>query len=459
MLRARRGVEELRAGEQIGACALRGEAAHQARENVLLHHRGFPRERGEHGVAIRGAVRFERPPAEQGNARIGGIGIAAQQRGNQRQRLIRGQPARRGRHLRAHFGVGLGRGETQQRRRKTIRQFPGIAEQPDAPRAHGGLRVRERGERRGFVERAHLMQRPQGFQRGMLRRLAQRGAQRIERRGIAPLAEQAHGGLAMPAVRMREQRDELRARFHREIHVLFERHVFSAKAVDAPGARVDLALVVLPVRDVFLVEIRHVNRAVGRVREIDRAERRIGPRERDAGVARLEGRAARVAFADDDIAVQWIGGEEASGIARGQRGAVGDDRRVGEARDGVAAFHHVEKAEGERMSGRPEFSRIDALLQHQRLLHVVKAARPAAVVAGVQPSLAVEIQLEHIAAALRENLVGFRGWMIPPDHAALVKHAGEIRRVHAGARDAARRGAALPAVEPAVRSPHEPVRD
>ena len=79
---------------------------------------------------------------------------------------------------------------------------------------------------------------------------------------------------------------------------------------------IDLALIVLPVRDVFLVEIRDVNRAVGRVRDEDRAERRVGARERDAGVVRLESRAAREAFRDDDIAMQRIGGEEAARVLR-----------------------------------------------------------------------------------------------------------------------------------------------
>ena len=111
MFERRRGVEQSRAREQIGARSRGGETAHQPREDVLLRHRGIPRQRGDHRVAIFRAVRFERPPAEQRNARIARIDIAAEQRGDQRQRLIRGQAARGAGELRAHFGVGLRGGE------------------------------------------------------------------------------------------------------------------------------------------------------------------------------------------------------------------------------------------------------------------------------------------------------------------------------------------------------------
>ena len=303
MLGGRRGVEQARAGEQVGARFRDGEAAHEARENVLLHQRGIPREHGEHSVAVLRAVGFERPPAEQRDARVGGIRIAAQQRADQGQCLLRGQASRGGGELGAHFRIRLRGGQRKERRHSCRRptqcakrqislahwrlagRFAGwfwvgdrnvaapwarIAEQADAPRAHRRLRMRERGECRRFVERAHLMQRPQCLQRRMLRCVFQGFAQRLQRRGFAPLAEQAHGGLAVPAVRVVEQRDELRARLHGEIHVLVERRFLSADAVDAARARVDLPLVILPVRDVFLVEVRHVNPAIRRVREIHR---------------------------------------------------------------------------------------------------------------------------------------------------------------------------------------------
>ena len=157
--------------------------------------------------------------------------------------------------------------------------------------------------------------------------------------------------------------------------------------------------------------------------------------------------------------MQRIGGEEAPGIARRQRRAVGDDRGVGETRDGVARFHRVEKAERERIRLRAELPRINPLLQHQRALHVVKAARLAAVVPRVQAAFGIEIQLERIAPALRENFIHLRRRMVAPDHARLAIHAGKIRRIHAGARDAARRRAALRAVKPAVRPPCKAVRD
>ena len=90
VFRGRRRVEQTRAGKQIGVRAGGGEAAHDPRKEVLFHQDGIPRERGEDGIAVLRALRFEHPPAKQRNAWISSINIAADQLSNQREALIRG---------------------------------------------------------------------------------------------------------------------------------------------------------------------------------------------------------------------------------------------------------------------------------------------------------------------------------------------------------------------------------
>ena len=74
---------------------------------------------------------------------------------------------------------------------------------------------------------------------------------------------------------MTEQRDELLSGLRGEIDVRFEFRILAGDAVDAACRRVDLILVMLPVSDVELIHVGDVERAIGRVRNIDRPERGI----------------------------------------------------------------------------------------------------------------------------------------------------------------------------------------
>src|SRR5688572_29208266 len=71
----------------------------------------------------------------------------------------------------------------------------------------------------------------------------------------------------------------------------------------------------------------------------------------------------------------------------------------------------------------------------------------------------VELEAERVPAAFGEDFKRARVRMITPHHATLEIDARRVRRVDAGARDAARRRAPLRAVEPAVWSPGETVRN
>src|SRR5439155_8437542 len=88
-----------------------------------------------------------------------------------------------------------------------------------------------------------------------------------------------------------------------------------------------------------------------------------------------------------------------------------------------------------------------------RPLQVMKATGVAAVVAGENPALVVDLDPERVAAALGEDFVAMGFGMITPDVLALRRD--KIRRARAA--HVCRYGAALGGVEPAVGSPAQTV--
>ena len=97
------------------------------------------------------------------------------------------------------------------------------------------------------------------------------------------------------------------------------------------------------------------------------------------------------------------------------------------------------------------------MLEVKAVLHVVKTACAAAVVAGEQSPGGIEFQPENVAAALSENLELAGVEVITPDHAALEVVTGRAGWVDTGACDAATHRAALCAIQPAVRPPRDAV--
>ncbi len=114
-------------------------------------------------------------------------------------------------------------------------------------------------------------------------------------------------------------------------------------------------------------------------------------------------------------------------------------------------LHGREIAEGEGVRQRPVLA--EALLQIGAL-DVVKAARVAAVVAGEDAALRVDLQAEGVAAALGEDFVAARLRVIAPDELA---HRVDRRLLAAVVLDVAGDGAALAGVQPAVRPPLQAV--
>src|SRR6266487_618836 len=86
----------------------------------------------------------------------------------------------------------------------------------------------------------------------------------------------------------------------------------------------------LAVRDVFLIEIRDIERPVGSVGDEDRTEGFVVALEREAGVSRREGRAHAGARTDNDIVMERVGIEKRAEIMSRQGGAFGDGEEVRE---------------------------------------------------------------------------------------------------------------------------------
>ncbi len=303
----------------------------------------------------------------------------------------------------------------------------------------------------GLVKRPERIQRPDSgaFDDGLL----QGGHDRL----VFSFAEDTHGGVAMPFVRMTQQPNEIGTRFGGEIEIFLQSRALADDAVDAAGRGIDLVLVVLSVGDVILVHVRHVDGTVGRVGDVDGTEGFIAALHDDAVIDRVEGRAARLPFRGDDFVVERIDREEETPQLFRHGGAVGKGSEMGEAHHWIGRRHHREISESVGIARRTELPGINALHQVKAALHVMPAARASAVVARVEASLRVEFETEGVAAAFGKNLEGPCLRMITPDHAALEVGALGIRRIEPGTHDTARGRAPLPSVKPAVGSPDETI--
>ena len=142
--------------------------------------------------------------------------------------------------------------------------------------------------------------------------------------------------------------------------------------------------------DVFLAEIRDLDRPVGGVGDEDRTEGVVAGAQREPAVGGGKGGAVAPAVGGHHMVVERVDGEEGAAPAVGQGGALNDAEHMGEARDRVGAFHHWQLTEGERIGGGPEFAGVLALFEKEAVLDVVPAAGVTAVVAAVEAPFGVE---------------------------------------------------------------------
>ena len=172
--------------------------------------------------------------------------------------------------------------------KKTGGQFPAVALQSDDPGADVRVWVREQFVGVRDIKSAGLMQRPKAVQRRLTRLGSNLFSQRDVSRRIGALAKQPNGGLPVPLIRVTEKFPELIVGFLVEARVVVALFAFRAEPVNAAGGGVDLALVMLAVRDVALVKIGNQHRAIRGVDHVDRAEGDVGILHRKSEVARGE---------------------------------------------------------------------------------------------------------------------------------------------------------------------------
>ena len=131
-----------------------------------------------------------------------------------------------------------------------------IATKPHGPGADVRVRVLEQFSGENVVEATGLVQCPQSMQGGPagfgLDLFSQLGLGRV----VGAFAKQTHGGLPVPLVWVRQKPDELPVGFCAEIGVGDEWLGLGSEPVNAAGGGVNLALVMLAVRDVALVKNR-----------------------------------------------------------------------------------------------------------------------------------------------------------------------------------------------------------
>ena len=309
-----------------------------------------------------------------------------------------------------------------------------------------------------IIKPPDLVKRPERVERGGSAAAHGDFLQLRHGRLVSAFAEKAGRGAAMPFVRMIEKGKQLIAGQGREREFVLEFHPLPRDPVDPSRRRIDLILIVLAVGDVEFIHISDMERSIGRVREVDGTEGRIGAFHDRAVIDRLKGRAACLPFRSDDLVVERIDREEHPAQGFGHGRPVGEGPEVGETHHRILRRHHRQISEGVGIARWSELAGIDALHQVEAALHVMPASCATAVVPRVEPPDRIKLEPEGVATALGEDFEGTRPRVVSPDHAAFEVDARMPFGIEPRTHDAAGDGAALASVDPAIRTPDEAVR-
>ena len=453
----RRKPEQPGADQQVGAAAFRGEATHQARQEVLLDERAVP-DGGRRGeahdrIAIERDVGLQREPEQQRDIGVGGVLIAGGEGRDEPEHLGGRQTTGRRGDLRTHLGVGFGqrarehRGEdiggqvasplgTDTGDAKTTVHAILVAQETRGPETDRCVGMGQGGDGTRIGERLGLIEGPERAEGSPTLVSREQGVEQRERLRIATFGQQLQRGRAVELVRMAEQGHQLSSRLTFEVRVGLELGILVAEAIKPAGRGIDLVLVVLTVRDVIFIHVGHEERAVGSVGAVERTEPDVLGPHGDALVSRHIRRALRDALGVGDGVMKRIQGEQVALIFRGHGRAFDEGAEVGEAGDLGERAEDRELSEG---VGRPrgaELAGVDTLLEVDAALDVVPATRVAAVVAGIHPAVAVELEPEGVARALAEDVILARLRVVAPDHAAFEMDRSGVGRIEARTHDA-----------------------
>ncbi len=397
-----------------------------------------------------------------------------QQAGDDRQGILRFEPLGRRGQLRAHLHIGFGFGESGQLPPECVIETSLVAQQPDRPPADMLVVMSEQPPGEYEIEQTGPMQHPQRLERPAVLRIEGDLAQPLQGRGgslcigmtgngrIKAVPQHADGGLPPPFVEMREQSDEFCIRECRQVGRYPRAAARGLSRLSASSAlradnSIDAAAGLVPVvagidmRQSRVVPVGYVHTAIRSDCQPHRAEPAVGSLDHRGHVDGAVRRGVGVQFAAPDPVMQGIGRDHIPMIPLRQRAPFVDDERLGKA-VGVALVPHVlEEAERIRVRQRAMFAPV---LHAVRALRIEHAPRVAVVGAGEHAPFVIHLQREGVAAPLGKDLEHLRGGVIPPY--ALPEPADVLRHCR---RDITGRCGAVRSVQPAVRAPHQTVRD
>ena len=456
--RRRRGEpQQLGADQEVGPASFGGEAAHQARQQMLLHQRTLPQgavaEQADDGVTVKAHMGFQGEPEQQRNIGVLRILVPHGERRDQREHLAGRQTTGRRRELGTDLGIGLRESAREHRGEDIGGQVASplgtdtgdaeatihailVAQETRGPETNRSVGMGQRSDGTRIGERVGLIERPERAEGSPTLVGREQRVEQRERRRIATFSQQLQRGRAVELIRVTEQGYELGGRLAFEIRIGLELGILVAEAVEAARRGIDLVLVVLTVRDVIFIHVGHEERAVGGVGAVERPEPHVLGPHGDALVGRHIRRALRDALGVGDGIVERIEGEQVALIFRRHGRTFDEGPEVGEARDLGERAEDRELAEGVGRPRRAELAGVDALLEIDAALDVVPAAGIAAVVAGIHPAVAVELEPEGIARALAEDVILARLRVVAPNHAAFEMDRSGVGGIEARTHDA-----------------------
>ena len=440
--------KKLGAGLEVGLATCESPPFGDVLDQQFLRYRelpnGFVSEEIQHGISALLGLAFDSPPGHERQADVLVIAVL-DELADDGQTGARGQALGAGGNLHLHFGIGFvnRQGGHLGWAGRPLRAL--FANDLHRPAADIGVRVVKHLGGVGIIHCIKDVQAPEGIERA---RLVLFGSHRFELGDelfqAAP-ANFVHGLLTHPFVGVAEVAQQLVGRGGVHVEGLHLRR--TTRGADAVNAAVGLGPVIhrTHMAEAGIVPISHVEAAIGTGLNVHRAEPAVRGGEHVLLVLGLESGAGCDALAHPHEVGQRVRSDDPPLIGRAEHAAFINAEGLREAAFVAFALHVLEVAEGigigERAVLAPVLHAVHALVK-------VHAAGAATIGAGEDAALAVDVQAEGIAATLAIDFEDLGLGVIAPHHLAFPFHI-----FRGGAADVAGGGAAIDAIEPAVRPP------
>ena len=314
------------------------------------------------------------------------------------------------------------------------------------------VRVGEEVQRQVVADRFDQVGRPHRFQCQPVAALQRLFFQSLQDRAVPAFPQQSPGLIAIPFVRVGKQVTQCRAGLARQVHGRDGCFLLVVEAIN-PAARFVPGVERVEVGGPFVVPVGHVHTAVGSLKTIDGPEPDVLGGHQVAAVGGGETRSLRHHLVPVDRVRQQVAGDVLVAHLRGVPIGLINDAATGHVSALELLVRDVlEVAVG---VGIVQGAVLGEALHVVGALQLVQHREAAIVGAGDAPAVLIEIKPVGVASPFRKQLEAFRGRVIPPD--ALLKL--DRRRLGVGrVLDFGRHGAAVSAVEPAIRGELQRVR-